>query len=234
MRIKISVLLYISRCFRISQFIALIVSRFDKCQIGLHSSRSPSFFIVFTSPLSVMSPRTRFKTLILHTACELALQSRYDVCSSLPRHFSCWMIICVVLTNYLHPALHTCMKWNSGTTIKAGPRQLQRWRFPGHTKLDTHTPCSSPPSQWSALRRGRYLYNKHKKWIPIPSAGFEPVISAIEGPLYASTSLRQSKRHKATYHKTLAFPARFRGSVEITADEMCSAQCKISVNQCSW
>jgi hypothetical protein len=48
-----------------------------------------------------------------------------------------------------------------------------------HTHTHTHTVGRSPPDEWSARRRGRYLHNKHKKRISMPSAGFEPAVPAV-------------------------------------------------------
>jgi hypothetical protein len=33
----------------------------------------------------------------------------------------------------------------------------------GHTQTHTHTAGRTPLNQWSALRKGRYLHNKHKR-----------------------------------------------------------------------
>jgi len=46
-----------------------------------------------------------------------------------------------------------------------------------HTQ--THTSDRTPLDEWSARRRGRYLHNKQRTWISMPSAKFEPAIPAV-------------------------------------------------------
>jgi hypothetical protein len=54
-------------------------------------------------------------------------------------------------------------------------------RFLDHTQRRT-TLGRTPLNQWSARRRGRYMttHDEHKRRIFMPSAGFEPAISAME------------------------------------------------------
>jgi hypothetical protein len=48
-----------------------------------------------------------------------------------------------------------------------------------HIHTHTHTQSSTPLNEWSALRRGRYLHNKHKRFMPSP--GFEPASQQPSG-----------------------------------------------------
>ena len=49
-----------------------------------------------------------------------------------------------------------------------------------HKISSTHSHRRTPLHEWSARRRGRYLHNKHKRRTSMPSAGFEPIIPAVE------------------------------------------------------
>jgi hypothetical protein len=54
-------------------------------------------------------------------------------------------------------------------------------RFLDHTQLETHTPGRTPPNDWSAHRRDRYLRsNKKERQTLMPPSGFKPAIPAIK------------------------------------------------------
>ena len=68
--------------------------------------------------------------------------------------------------------------FSCGPTAQLQPRRL----VVGVSRLQTvrYTPGMTPLDEWLACRRGRYLQNKHKRRMSIPSLGFEPAIPAIK------------------------------------------------------
>jgi len=61
-----------------------------------------------------------------------------------------------------------------GSSAPSGTRAPQRWGFEKTFRHATIGRASL--DEWSSGRRGLYLYNKHSKQIPMPTAGFEPAI----------------------------------------------------------
>ena len=49
-----------------------------------------------------------------------------------------------------------------------------------HNYTHTNTPISTPLNEWSARHRCRYLHNTGDEHLSMPSAGFDPTISAIK------------------------------------------------------
>jgi len=55
-----------------------------------------------------------------------------------------------------------------------------------HTHTHTHTYIKTPLNEWSACLSGQAItfttHDKHKRWTPMSSVVFEPVVSAFKPP----------------------------------------------------
>ena len=85
------------------------------------------------------------------------------------------MYVCGWVSMYISFFFH-------GTTAPSGPRPPHYWGFT--ITLRHITPGRTPLDEWSARRRDLYLttHNTHKGQTPMPPAGFEYEIIAIERP----------------------------------------------------
>jgi len=61
--------------------------------------------------------------------------------------------------------------------------EVSRWHRIRHTHTHTHI-SKTPLNEWSACLNGQAITfttcDKHKRWMPMSSVGFEPVVSALK------------------------------------------------------